>query len=482
MYSSVNHFTCLEISDTHIKLAQFEKKKKETKLLYLFTRNIPTQEEEVIIKTLKSLLSEIKVKGEVLSCLPRHQITVRYMKLPSHKDEELKAMLDFQITKQIPYQKEEMVYSYIKLGIDSSGYTDILLAITHEETVYKHLKLLKACNIEPERVSLNTLDTCEWFSYSYPECKETVLLIDVDTAYTGISVIVPSGKLLFSRAVKIGISDLEIDEDNSSLEALRDEIKISFSTFMKEYADLKIDKIILTGAISVLDKIKNYLKEEFVMEIEIKMPLEKIRIKKDVLEEDWFDMHRVSLTAVLGLGLCGDTPERLNLLPPVEIKRRQEEKRKTQIIFSAILIALIFLNSLGIFYRKFYEKDSLLRYLNNELKKIDIKAQELEEKKRNLELVNQLFSDRSISLDILVELYKIVPSEINLVNFDFEDGKGVVLRGTSTEMAAVFRLVALLDKTPYFSNSQVKFVRKRVGREGLTDFEIFSPLKSNEAN
>ncbi|MCM8763691.1 MAG: PilN domain-containing protein, partial [Candidatus Omnitrophica bacterium] len=202
-----------------------------------------------------------------------------------------------------------------------------------------------------------------------------------------------------------------------------------------------------------------------------------IGFKRDVLEENWFDIHRVSLNSVLGLGLGRDILDKFNLLPLPEIKRRDEEKKKYQFIFGIILIALIILTFVGIIYRKFYEKASLVRYLNDELKKINIRAQGLEEKKRNLELIKDLFSDRSISLDILVELYKTVPAEINLVNFDFEDGKGLTLRGTSTEMASVFRFVATLDKSPYFSNSQVKFVRKRVGSEGLTDFEIFSPLK-----
>jgi len=477
LYSASNYISCLEISETHIKLAQFEKRKGEKKLVYLFTRKIPSSDEETIIKTLKSVLSEIKIRGLFLSCLPRHQITVRYIKLPSTKPEELEAMLDFQIGKQIPYPKEEITYSYVKLGMDSLGYTDLLLAIVHQEAVLKHLKILDACRIKPERISFDILSTSEWFSSLYPDSKETVLIIDVDTTYTNIGVIDSLGKLIFSRAIKIGVEDLELEKEERITTDFIDEIKLSLSTFNKEKPNVKIERMILTGAVSILDKLKKSLKEEFTTEIEIRLPLEKIKIKKDVLEENWFDMHRVSLNAVLGLGLEKETPEKLNLLPLFEKEKRILEKKRIQIIFSIILISLIFLTALGFLYKKFYEKLTLVRYFNNELKKINEKAQSLEEKKRNLELIRELFSDRTISLDILTELYKIVPAEIDLVSFDFEDGKGLTLRGTSTEMAAVFRFVATLDKSPYFSNSQVKYVRKRTGAENLTDFEIFSPLK-----
>ncbi|MCM8765340.1 MAG: pilus assembly protein PilM [Candidatus Omnitrophica bacterium] len=478
IFSPASYLTCIEISETHIKLAQFEKIKGEKRLVYLFTRNIPSQDEETVIKTLKTLLAEIKRKGLVLSLLPRHHITVRYLKLPSANPEEISAMLDFQVSKQIPYPKEEITYSYLKLGKDASGYTEILLAIVHQELVYKHLHLLRACGLEPERISFDTLADSEWFNYQYPEEKNNFLLIDIDTVYTKISVISPPGRLLFSRAIKLGMEDLEHGEDNTILENFRDEIKISLSTFMKEYPQTKIERIILTGAVAILDKLKDYLRNEFPMEIEIRLPLQRIKMGRDVLEENWFDLHRVSLNAVLGLGLERENLESLDLLPFQEKRERLARKNKLQMVFSGILIFLILSTLIGFLYKKFYEKTALLRYLNNELKKISARAQGLEEKKRNLELVRELFSDRSISLDILTELHKIVPEEIDLVSFDFEDGKGLTLRGTSTEMAAVFRFIGILDKTPYFANSQVKFVRKRVGSENLTDFEIFSPLKS----
>ncbi|MFN7171140.1 MAG: type IV pilus biogenesis protein PilM, partial [Candidatus Omnitrophota bacterium] len=289
-----------EISETHIKLAQFEKRKGEKSLVNLFTRNLPSLDEGTVIKTIKAVLREIKKKGTVLSLLPRQQITVRYLKLPSAHPEEIEAMLDFQVSKQIPYPKEEIAYSYIKLGIDTAGYTDILLAIVHQEIAYKQLNLLHSSGLEPERISFDTLASSSWFYYLYPEYRETIFLIDVDTLYTKISVICFPGRLLFSRAIKVGVEDLEKEGDSQSLRNFRDEIKLTFSTFTKEYPQTEIKRIILTGAVSILNKLKDYLKNEFSSEIEIRLPLERIKMGRDALEENWFDQQRVSLNAVLG--------------------------------------------------------------------------------------------------------------------------------------------------------------------------------------
>ncbi len=468
--------TCIEISEGHLKLAQFETTSEGKKLAYLFTRRVPSPEEGKIVKTLQAVLSELRTRGIILSCLPRHQVTVRYLKLPSANPRELEAMLDFQVTKQIPYPREETVYSYSVLGVDSGGYADILLAIVHQETVLQHLRILKACNLEPANVGFNALASCAWFLQGSPALSSPTLLIDVDTIYTTLSVVGSRG-LLFTRAIKLGVEDFEAKEKISALASLEEEVGLSLSTYAKESPESPITRVVLTGATSVLDMLKDALEKEFTYEFEIKLPLEKIKFKRDVLEENWFDMHRVSLNAVLGLGLEAEASYRLNLLPASVKETRMKQQRQRQVIFSFVLSGLILLSAVGFLAKKLYEKSSTLHYLNRELRKVSSRAQDLEAKKRNLELIRELFSQRSICLDIILELHRIVPAEISLLSFDFEDRKGLVLRGTSKEMAAVFRFVAILDKAAYFANSQVKFVKKRAGTEELTDFEVYCPLK-----
>jgi Tfp pilus assembly PilM family ATPase len=471
--------TCLEISENHVKLAQFVTQKDGRKeLVYLITRKIPSAEEEVLTKVLRQMTAEFKIKGRFLSCVARNLVTVRYLKMPSVNPQEVEAMLDFQITKQMPYPKEETVYSYSILGKDATGYADILLAIVHQEVIAQHLRILKAGNLEPERVSFNALACCEWFLYGRPQISQSVLLIDIDTTYTNIGVVRGEG-LFFTRAIKWGLEDFRSgNNDASILKQLLEEIRLSLSAYGKESPSTPITKAVLTGAASVLDKIKDVLEKEFGFEVEIKLPLEGIKVNKEVLEGNWFDLHGVSLNAVLGLALEQDKALKINLLPSSVKESRLKQEKQHQLLLSILLAGFIFLTGLGFITKKFHEKSRIVFYLRQSARQISTLAEALEGKKRNLDLVKEQFGQRSISLDIILELHKIVPVEINLVNFDFEDKKGVTLRGTSKAMAEVFRFVTILEKSAYFSKSQVKFVKKRGGADDLTDFEIYCPLKT----
>ncbi len=472
--------TSLEITEEYIKLAQFEYIKEMPLLIHLVTRKIPSPNEEDAVKTLRAALSGLKIKGPVLSCLSRHQVTVRYLKLPSANRGELEAMLDFQVAKQIPYPKEETLYSYSAINIDPSGYTDVLLAIVHQEVVCRHLRILKACNIEPELVSFNTLASSAWFLHMNKQPMEAVLFVDVDAIYTDIGIIDSRG-LSFTRTVKLGGNDFESERATVALKQLNEEVRLSVSSYEKDSGASIVRRIVLTGAASALDRIKGAFEKEFRLEVEIKLPLDSLKVSKNVLEKNWFDMHKVSLSAVLGLGLKKDTLHGLNLLPPSVKSGRDKVKTKHEIYLSIILIGFIALTVVSFISRKIHEKSRQLNFINLQMQKVSSDAQALEEKRRNIKLIEDLTEAKDTGLYILLELHKIVPQDIELTNFDFENKKGLTLKGTSATMAGVFKFVGVLDKSNYFTNSKVKFVKKRATAEGLTDFEIFCPLKNEGA-
>ncbi|MCX5657343.1 MAG: pilus assembly protein PilM, partial [Candidatus Omnitrophica bacterium] len=322
--------TSLEITEEYIKLAQFEYIKEMPRLIHLVTRKIPSPNEEDAVKTLRVALSGLKIKGPVLSCLSRHQVTVRYLKLPSANTGELEAMLDFQVAKQIPYPREETLYSYLAINIDPSGYTDVLLAIVHQEVVCRHLRILKACNLEPELVSFNALASSAWFLHINRQPEEAVLFVDVDAIYTDIGIIDSQG-LSFTRTVKLGGNDFESEHAAAALKQLNEEARLSVSSYEKDSGASAVKRIILTGAVSILDKIKGAFEKELRFEVEIKLPLEGIEVSKNVLEKNWFDMHKVSLSAVLGLGLEKEALCGLNLLPPSVKAGRDKVKTKHEI-------------------------------------------------------------------------------------------------------------------------------------------------------
>ena len=76
------------------------------------------------------------------------------------------------------------------------------------------------------------------------------------------------------------------------------------------------------------------------------------------------------------------------------------------------------------------------------------------------------------------ELYTILPEDISLTIFEFEDKSRVLLRGTAKELSRVFSLLPVLEKSQYFENVKINFATKRTfQKKEFADFEIICALR-----
>ena len=99
--------------------------------------------------------------------------------------------------------------------------------------------------------------------------------------------------------------------------------------------------------------------------------------------------------------------------------------------------------------------------------------------KGNAELVQNQLMFKGSSIDILRELYAILPEDISLTIFEFEDKNRILLRGTAKELSRVFDLLPILKKSPYFEEVQINYATKRTFKEKVfADFEIICALKN----
>ncbi len=464
---------CLEIKETCIKLAQFEIQKGIKQVSFLYTLDISTKDEEKIVDNLKILLTDFKIGTNLVTSLDRHQVTIRYLKIPSKEPIEINQMIDFQITKLIPYPKEATIYSWQILNTDKSGYSNIILAIVHENIVLRHLNLLSKVGLNTQQISFDALAIANWYLWSAKGIEETILLIDIDWLSSSIEVII-SGGLFFTRAVKIGTKALQAKENKKSTEDLINEIKLSISAYYKENFDRKINRIILTGATLGLKKLQKFLEKELNFKIEVKPVLTDIEIKEGLAERKEFEPRLFSLTSVLGLGL-GLENITINLLPE-KIKQIQAKRvMRRKFILSIILSFLIIFSITGFLAKRIHDKSNYLNFITQQVDKVRSEAEILVEKKRNLDLIRDRFSEKGSCLDILLELHKIIPSQIALSSFDFE-GESITLKGDSPNMAGVFQLVSILEASSFFSGAEVRYARMETGKDAIIGFEIYSLL------
>ena len=95
----------------------------------------------------------------------------------------------------------------------------------------------------------------------------------------------------------------------------------------------------------------------------------------------------------------------------------------------------------------------------------------------NINIIKKQLDMRGTSVDVIRELYRLIPANISLTIFDFEENKSCTLRGTSDELSNVFAFITILENSQYFENVTVRYATKRaVKRKTLTDFEIVCRL------
>jgi Tfp pilus assembly PilM family ATPase/Tfp pilus assembly protein PilN len=413
----------------------------------------------------------------LIANIPREEAAVRFLTLPSVNDFEISQMVNYQAPRQILYSKDEMIFDYQVIEKTEKGHSHVALIIVHRDTVNRHLEIMNTFHLEPEFITLSTISIFNWFltTQEYPPHEKAPPVAIIDINYANTEILVSIGlQLIFSRGVPIGISHLTEKNNEKYRLKFSQEISRSFDTFHKEQSKIKINKILLT---SQNETIRATLSEDF------SLPVETLDLFHNLVTAESSTLDEVeqgiSLASVLGSALCD--PPQINLLPPHIQRKRQEKKKKKEYCKALSLLATIL--CLGIFLvgKSLYDKEQYLKELDRKLKKIAPVAEEIETMEKKVTLITKHLNVENSSIEILRELYEIVPHQITLSTFTFQEGKLVTLRGTSQAMSDVFTFINVLENSPYFQNVQIRYARKRkVKNKEITDFQISCPLLAHK--
>jgi Tfp pilus assembly protein PilN len=119
------------------------------------------------------------------------------------------------------------------------------------------------------------------------------------------------------------------------------------------------------------------------------------------------------------------------------------------------------------------DKRDYLKSVKAQIKESEKEVKELTAMLAAVNIIKQELDMRGSSIEALRELYKLIPPNTSLTIFDFEAGRGCILRGTADELSTVFKFITILEGSPYFKNVKVRYATKRAaGRATLADFEI----------
>ena len=143
----------VEINEEFLKIAAMAKGPLAP--LWAAAKPISQLEDKQISALFAETLQQLKVKPYPLTlCIPRNQVTVRMLNLPSQDRNEINQMLGLRIAQIVPYKKEEIVYDYVICGTDEIGYTKLMLVIVHRDILKRQLKIIEMAGFSADEITL----------------------------------------------------------------------------------------------------------------------------------------------------------------------------------------------------------------------------------------------------------------------------------------------------------------------------------------
>lgn len=474
----------VEVDKKYLKLLQSDITPKGHVVTKLLAKPISGLSDEEIAKLLNDTLNSNGIKlDSVTAIISRERAMIRYMRLPALDRSEIEKMVSFEIAKQTPYSQDEIISDYEVLSRDAEGYSKVMLAVSPKNEIARINHILGISGNRLKQIRLSSEVMIGWLDIAGVTLTEekSICLIDIDSDNTEI-IIVSNRKLSFSRSISIGaLNILEKDEqDDSSRTRLIDEIKRSIAAYLKEKTAEAgdISEFIITGANSVIESFTKFFAVTIKTPCRAVNTLQGVSLADGALAEAGIPQEASICT------VCGGpfTTGGINLISQDE-KRKQSQNTAIRKIIGISIVSFFILSALfALIGLKIYQKEKLLNKLESMYGQVGSTASQIEIKFKKLRSIKAQLSGEASSLHVIYNLYSIIPENISLIDFNYDDTSRVVrFRGRAHKISDVFKLVTMLESSASFSNVQTRSVaEKRTRGSAGVDFQIrcnFKPKK-----
>lgn len=452
----------IEIYGGRIKLCEAGFSGKRNPVFRFVSEEIPAEASGISAHLADLFATRSFTAKKILLNIPRHQVMARFYHLPSINDEEIKNMVRMEAVKHVPYRDEDIITGHRVIERFKDGYSDVLVAMAQAETVKGLLRILQGAGLRAEKVALGSESLFLWYLAVMRRTKKAagIALISIDSGYVNMDIIVKQA-IVFARAFSY---------DPNAPEAMRkaaEEISKSVAIYRKD-KNIKIEKMLVSGAEARLREIGPILKEDAASEAEIVPQTEAVELAEKAEKA----LSESSFPELIGLALKKEEAA-IDLLPE-DVKENKEfivfkkAARRTLVLLGFALLA-----ALCVIGQKIFDKSRLLRILNREIKAMAPRVASAKRMKGDLKIIKGEIQKKPLAIDVLSELYKITPAGMTFNLVDYESGQALLLRGSASSLDGVIRFITIIENAEYFESAKLKYTAKRTrrGKEAI-DFEI----------
>ncbi|MFH1413933.1 MAG: PilN domain-containing protein [Candidatus Omnitrophota bacterium] len=419
-----------------------------------------------IKNAISTVFNELKQSKnlEVTVVLSRNKITLRRLDLPSRNQEEIQSMLGLHVVRQVPYPKEEIIWSHQNLGFDGISNSQILLAIAHREILRNIFNSFMTRNILPDAMLISSQGA---INHLYQTVKDKslfhsdFLLLDIDHNFSDF-MLVHNQNLRSSVVISQGSGQLKQEQDRKNFIS---GLKQALVVFNGELPNIQLNHVFVTGATEEA----GFLQGIFEKDLNLKPQIIKYPELKHINAKDY---KSISLSGVLGFSAYRKKEDLCLALPEAQIKREMQQKVKQLLIFGVCVIYIFVLAGAGALIRinQFEARTATLISRIAELKE---SAGEVLDTAQKIRITRKYFNASQSVAAYIYELTSLVPDTVTLTNFNWQWQKDFSIRGFAPQMVDVSDFVKILNSSDFFSSVQTRYMRRRTqqGKE-LVNFEL----------
>ncbi len=458
----------IEFHDKCLKLSSWIKGPAGFSLQFVDVLEIEGKTPEQISADLLSWRKSKKIAGQnALALVSRQNAILRTLHLPSTDPLELKSMIALQAVTQIPYSPEEVVFDYLAFPSEQAGYTQVIIIILPKSVVSQILHILSKAAFKVDAISITSLGIMKYVAAKKRPSGIVYAAIDFDRTQSEICV-GQGANFLHSRIISLGTADVA-----SNQEEFLKQIDLTASVLKKEKLLSAIKEIYCVGDVAQLSPFADVLKKEYQMEVFIidSHQLTNAKGLAQVFEQGY------SLSAVLAEGVSQDKIK-LNFIPAEMLSLQISQERFWQWVRLAVIgigLAGSLVYALQI---PFIQKQNYLNQVQSKIKAVKKETDEINKKYRSFDNMNQAVGQRVIVVDVISEIYKILPDDISIINLTMTNGREISLQGLSKESDQVNQLQQGMLSSSIFEGVNLEYVNRRATQEGdINYFKLSAKIK-----
>lgn len=441
--------------------------------------------------------SKIGVRRSVL-CIGRDQVVLNTLNLPPTTPEEMPAIVQFQIIKELPFSPDEAVLDFAVSGVfDAKLPSTVLVAAVRKDVLEFQRQVAAAAGLSVQSIGLRPHSNLSAILTDSPDLADTdVLMVDVGPQMSEINIIrrgalgfsraasaslppggsVADAPLLDSRIVAAPLEDREEDETHrQAVASLMVDIIRSFEAYRATEPGVSLDRIVVCGATGIEPQLAEALAARFAARAELYTPERSLGLPPPRARE------LRGFSAAIGLALNHDAAPMASfdfLSPKKPVSRRTIRLKKVPVIAATILL---FLASGIVFHVKFIRPRQL------EVEELQLQADAKKEEEKKI----VAFKDQVESLEEWMASEHVWPEVLVALSNGFPERKEAYAEGLDFEMRPAGKKTARRE-----SFARLRFLTKTLGtvnrvstklrEEGFDDIvpgkETFSPSPDGYTN